>query len=198
MSLALRFERRTGREIEAVFPELARLRIEVFRDFPYLYDGSIEYEQAYLQTYAGAGRAFLFAVYDGDGMVGATTCIPLRDETPDVQKPFLENGYDLDRIFYFGESLLLPAYRGLGLGHRFFDEREAHAASFGEYGLSCFCAVERPPDHPLRPGNYRPLDEFWTKRGYRKVPGLQSMFDWPDIGEAESTAKPMIYWTRPL
>ncbi len=194
----LSFIRKQGADIGAVFDDLASLRITVFRDFPYLYEGSKDYEKAYLRTYANAERSFLFAVYDGTTMVGATTCIPLTDETADVRKPFEDAGMDLDRIFYFGESILLKPYRGLGLGHRFFDEREAHARSFGSYDTTCFCAVDRGVSHPAQPADYRPNDAFWLKRGYRKVPALQSTFDWPDIGETHSTPKPMIYWMRPL
>lgn len=198
MTPELDFVQKNGREIESVFPELAQLRITVFRDYPYLYEGTVEYEKEYLQTYADAPRAALFAVYDGSSLVGASTCIPLANETEDVQKPFIEADYDLNKVFYFGESILLPKYRGLGLGHRFFDAREAHACSFGEYTLACFCAVLRPDNHPMRRADYQPLDAFWTKRGYRKEPKLQSLFDWPDVGETESTVKPMVYWTRSL
>ncbi len=198
MNADLSFFRKTGAQFAEVFEDLARLRISVFRDFPYLYEGTVDYEKAYLQTYANSPRSFLFAVYDEGRMVGATTCIPLSDETEEVREPFVNAGYNLSKIFYFGESLLLPAYRGIGLGHRFFDEREAHAASFGEYEYTCFCAVVRPDDHPLRPPNYQPLDAFWTKRGYRKEPRLQSLFDWPDLGEPASTSKPMVYWLRRL
>lgn len=195
---SLTFLKLTGSGFRTVFDDLAALRIAVFYDFPYLYEGSVDYEKTYLETYARAERSFLFTVYDGEQMVGATTALPLRDETADVQAPFLAAGYDLDTIFYFGESLLLPAYRGLGLGHTFFNEREAHARQFGQYTMSCFCAVQRPDDHPLRPVNYQPLDEFWKKRGYRREASLQSEFVWPDRNETLETAKPMIYWTRGL
>ena len=194
----LTFVHKTGGRFADVFDELAALRIAVFRDFPYLYEGTVDYEKTYLQTYAEAERAFLLAVYDGTRLVGATTCIPLADETDEVKKPFMEAGYNLETVFYFGESILLPAYRGRGLGHRFFDAREAHAASFGTYALTCFCAVQRPDEHPLRPSGYQPLDAFWTKRGYHKAPELQSWFAWPDIGATQSTEKPMVYWTRLL
>lgn len=193
---ALTFVRKTGRETETVFDDLALLRIAVFRGFPYLYEGTVDYEKIYLQTYARSERSFLFAAYDGARMAGATTCIPLTDETEEVREPFIKAGYNLSEICYFGESILLPEYRGMGLGHRFFDEREAHAASFGTFKYTCFCAVVRPDNHPLRPAGYRPLDEFWTKRGYRKANSLQSQFSWPDIGASGSTLKPMVYWLR--
>lgn len=194
----LDFKSFLGSDIQSVFEPLAKLRITVFRDFPYLYEGTLEYEKDYLKTYAAAPRAYLFAAFEGAQMIGATTCIPLSDETEEVQAPFLAAGIPLEEVFYFGESILLPKYRGLGLGHRFFDAREAHAAQFGTYRITSFCAVDRPVDHPLRPAGYRPLDEFWIKRGYQKAPELQTEFSWPDLGAPDSTPKTMIYWTRPL
>lgn len=198
MNNSLSFITRTGAQTASVFDDLARLRITVFRDYPYLYEGSALYEKEYLQTYARSARSFIFAVYDGDTMVGATTCLPLEDETSEVREPFEKAGYDIGSLFYFGESILLTPYRGFGLGHRFFDERERHAAGFGTYKTTCFCSVDRGDFHPMRPEGYRPNDVFWQKRGYKKVPSLVSTFDWLDIGESESTAKPMIYWVRDL
>ena len=198
MTGQLTFVRKTGAGIGDVSDDLARLRIAVFRDYPYLYEGSVAYEKHYLQTYLQAGHSFLFAVYDGDTMVGATTCIPLKDETAEIRKPFEEAGFDIGPICYFGESILLPAYRGAGLGHRFFDEREAHARSLGMFETCCFCSVDRGDDHPLKPADYRPNDVFWLKRGYQKEPALQSTMEWPDLGEPVSTPKTMIFWIKAL
>lgn len=193
---ALSYITKTGASIADCFDDLALLRIQVFRDYPYLYEGTIEYERVYLQTYASSPRALLFAVYDADQMVGATTCIPLADETDEVKEPFITNGLDLSTIFYFGESILLKPYRGQGIGHRFFDVREAHAASFKSYSTACFCSVVRPENHPLKPGNYRPNDDFWKKRGYLPDAKLTSVFDWIDTGDQAPTQKPMRYWMK--
>ncbi|AFK01720.1 hypothetical protein Emtol_0566 [Emticicia oligotrophica DSM 17448] len=194
----LTYIKKIGAEIATVFDDLAQLRIEVFKAFPYLYEGSIDYEKEYLKVYSSSENAMLFAVYDADKMVGATTCIPLIDETAEVQEPFIQAQIDIQSVFYFGESILLSAYRGLGIGHRFFDEREAHARSFKQCKLTSFCAVVRPENHPLKPADYQPLSQFWQKRGYTQTPLLKSQFDWLDIGETQSTKKEMIYWTKEI
>lgn len=194
----LQFITKQGPAIKEVFDDLAALRIAVFRDYPYLYEGSPGYEKEYLQPYVQSERSLLFAVYHEGNMVGATTCIPLPDETAEIRRPFEEAGFQPDSIFYFGESILLPHFRGMGLGHRFFDEREAHARSFGTYRKACFFSVERAPDHPQRPVDYRPNDTFWKKRGYEKKPSLQTTLSWPDIGQTASTPKPLVCWMRDL
>ena len=186
-----------GQQIADVITPLGELRISVFRDFPYLYEGSLLYEENYLQIYVDAPEAMLFSVWDGSRMVGATTCIPLRNETEEVQEPFEKADLPIDKIFYFGESILLPSYRGKGLGKRFFAEREQHAASSGRYQSVYFCGVERPDDHPLRPANYRPLDPFWKAQGYQPA-GLVSYFQWRDIGEETESKKKMNYWWKDL
>jgi GNAT superfamily N-acetyltransferase len=100
-------------------------------------------------------------------------------------------------VFYFGESVLLPDYRGQGIGHAFFDYREAAACDWGASSAS-FCAVIRPPDHPSRPADYVPLDGFWRKRGYAPVPGLTGSFSWQEHGAPGESPKPMQYWMRAL
>jgi GNAT superfamily N-acetyltransferase len=185
-----------GKEITSVFDDLAKLRILVFRAFPYLYEGTLAYEKEYLKVYSVSEKSLLFTVYDDSEMVGATTCVPLSDESDDVKKPFVDAEMDISKIFYLGESILLPEYRRLGIGNQFFEEREKHAKSFGQYNITSFCAVQRPDNHPLKPNDYRPLDEFWRKRGYEKSAFLQTKFDWIDIGNTVSSEKPMLFWTK--
>lgn len=193
----LRIELLRGGEIASRLQALAELRIAVFRQWPYLYAGSVEYETKYLEPYLRSPRSLAILAWDGERCVGASTVLPLADAEAAVQAPFRAGDMPIERIAYFGESVILPAWRGRGLGVKFFELREAHAR---EQGLSicAFCAVLRPADHPARPTDYVPNDAFWTRRGYRPVPELQAQFEWPDLGETVSTAKSMQFWMREL
>lgn len=194
----LEFLRRSGSGIDAFVDELAQLRIRVFRDFPYLYDGDLAYERGYLATYVDSPQSLAFLVYDGDDLVGATTALPLADEESAFSEPLVGAGFDAACVFYFGESLLLPGYRGKGLGHRFFDEREAWARRVGDFDYSCFCAVQRPVDHPLRPTGYVPLDAFWQRRGYTRRDDITATYRWRDIDSDHETEKRLTFWLRRL
>jgi len=196
MSKNIRIIRRSGEALVPYIPELARLRIEVFRDFPYLYDGDLDYEKKYLQTYINNPDSVIVLALDADKVVGASTALPMRDETEELKKPFLAHGYDLNDVFYCSESVLNKNYRGLGIGVRFFEEREAHAADLGGFKHITFCCVERPADHPRRPADYVPLDKFWHKRGYVKHPELTTCYIWKDLDDTEETPKPMTFWLK--
>jgi GNAT superfamily N-acetyltransferase len=192
----------TGPALGQALDDLARLRITVFRAYPYLYDGTLDYEATYLREFAKAKYGIIVAAKDGDSIIGCATGCALASQHAPLQRPFRNQGYDIDRIFYCGEfycgeSVLLPEYRGRGIGHAFFDHREAQARRCG-YTLSTFCGVVRPDDHPLSPAGYSPLDAFWRKRGYRKAAGLTTTFGWKDVGEPAETDKPMQFWVKAL
>ncbi|WP_238368055.1 GNAT family N-acetyltransferase [Mesobacterium pallidum] len=187
----------TGAALDAALDDVARLRITVFRAFPYLYDGSLAYERDYLQAYRDSDRAVLVGAFDGVKLVGAATGTPMEDHASDFAAPFAGVGVPLEDIFYCAESVLLADYRGQGVGHAFFDAREAHARALGRKHAA-FCGVIRPEDHPERPADYAPLDPFWRKRGYAPLPGVVAKFKWTDVGDSEQTEKPLQFWMRDL
>ncbi len=188
----------TGEDIKSVLPDLARLRIVVFRDWPYLYDGTLEYEETYLAKFAKAKGAVCVVARDGDQIVGASTGAPMIEHADEFGAPFKAAGYDISKIFYCGESVLLKSHRGHGLGVAFFDHREAQAHKLGGFTHSTFCRVVRPDDHPLKPKDYVALDKFWTKRGYAPVEGLVATYDWKDIDQNDETVHHMQFWMKKL
>jgi GNAT superfamily N-acetyltransferase len=185
----------TGAELEAHLDDVARLRIAVFRDWPYLYDGTLDYERAYLTTYRDNKGALLVGAFDAGMLVGASTSTFMEDHAEGFAAPLRQIGLPAGSILYGAESVLLPAYRGQGLGHRFFDLREAHARAHGRTHVA-FCSVVRGADHPMRPETYRTNDAFWAGRGYEKLPGVLAEFSWKDVGDAGESVKPLQFWMR--
>jgi GNAT superfamily N-acetyltransferase len=184
--------------------DLAALRCRVFREYPYLYAGNLSYERDYLAHYTKSENAFLVIAKYEDQIVGVSTCLPLVEADPAFQEPFRATGYDLSKIGYFGESVLLPEFRGYGVGHRFFDLREQWALKH-QFTISAFCSVVRPEDHAARPVTYRSHDEFWMKRGYLRHDELIANLDWPEVLDdqiplnsiiSNETPHSLVFWLK--
>lgn len=193
---------RRGDTIAPILPALARLRIEIFREFPYLYAGDLAYETEYLARYAERPGAVIVTAEDvttgGDReVVGASTGVPLAQELEVLQRPFLDAGLDVGAYFYGGESILCASHRGRGIYAKFLAAREEHARSLGLAVLT-FCAVERPKDHPRRPADYVPLDDVWRHFGYAPRPTLRASFRWRDVDATEESEHPMVFWEKAL
>lgn len=177
--------------------DLAHLRIAVFREWPYLYDGDMAYERQYLRVYLKAERACIAGAFAGDEIVGVSTAMPLVDHDDAFAKPLADAGYDTETIFYFAESVLLPRYRGFGAGRRFFNLRE-EAARRQNFSKAVFSAVIRADDAPQKPETYIPLDRFWQRIGFQKLENIETNFSWKDIGSDQETYKPMAFWMKNL
>ncbi len=201
--MSVRIETLSGPALAQGIDAVARLRMSVFREWPYLYEGDLSYEADYLATFSQGAGSIIVAAIDVDEIVGAATGSPLAEHTEEFGPLFVEHGLDPATIFYCGESVLLDGYRGQGIGHAFFDHREGHARTLRDDGShpftqSTFCGVVRSENDPRCPADYRPLDGFWEKRGYRKVPGLVGHYDWREVGDTAETRKDMQFWMREL
>lgn len=196
MDVTLR--RLVGCEVLEHLSDAARLRIAVFREFPYLYEGGEEDERDYLATYARCSRSVLILAEADSVVIGVSTGLPLVDADPDFREPFCRVGENVEDWFYCGESVLDPRWRGRGIGRLFFDHRESHARELGLRKV-CFCAVERPDNHPLKPEGYRPNDPFWERRGYRKRADLRCRFAWRQVDSAgQQVENDLVFRTREL
>lgn len=187
----------TGETVRPFLNEIARLRIAVFREFPYLYEGTIEYEMKYLSDYVSSANSLIVLATSNAEIVGASTAIPLDGADPEFREPIEASGTNAREVFYFGESILLPEFRGRGLGHQFFDKREVHALKLG-FRSTGFFSVIRADNHPLKPDGYRSHDLFWEKRGYSRQNSTIARFPWKQIGEPQETLQKLVFWQRKL
>lgn len=180
--------------------ELARLRIDVFRQWPYLYEGDMDNERDYLRAFTKSKSATMVLAQAqtpaGAVVVGVSTAMALAEESASIKKPFIERGYDVSQWFYLAESVLQQDYRGRGLGHAFFDEREAAGRRAG-YEKFTFCSVERREDDPRRPADARSLEPFWRGRGYAPL-DFSCALRWKEIGSPEGTVQTLQFWSKTL
>ncbi|WP_313456901.1 GNAT family N-acetyltransferase [Stenotrophomonas sp.] len=199
MNPAIQVLRVTGADMLPWLEHVARLRIAVFRDFPYLYDGDMAYEREYLQALSqAAGGVLVLALDESGAPVGASTGMPLVESETAIREPFQQAGLAEAPIFYCGESVLLPAYRGRGLGHRFFDEREEHARSLPGVRTNAFASVVRAADDPRCPADYHSNHAFWKGRGYREHSQLRATLAWKEVGATVQSDHALSFWLREL
>ena len=75
--MSLTVARLSGDALKARLDDLAKLRIEIFRAWPYLYKGSMAYERQYLPRYGEAKTGTMIVAEDDGKIVGASTALGL-------------------------------------------------------------------------------------------------------------------------
>lgn len=197
-SLDVRIVTVTGDKVKTLIPQIAALRIEVFREYPFLYIGDLKYEERYLKKFTTLKDAVVVLAFDKETLIGVSTGFPFIYDAENLKEVFLKAGRKPDDYFCFGESVLRKSYRGLGIGKKFFDEREAHVKALNHYKNICFYTVARPADDRERPSDYRPLAPFWKSRGFVEYKDLIGSVSYQEIGESEETPKKMLFWIKNL
>lgn len=186
----------TGSGIKPYVHSIAKLRMEIFREYPYFEEPHLERELQYLNMVCSCKEAISVLIFDGTTLVGVSLGLPLSIEEPAVLLPFKDKHLDTDSYFFFGDSALLKQYRGRGIGHHFFDAREAHVQQFKKYKHICFCVPF--PHEENEPQDYIPLDDFWRKRGYIHHPDMRCTLAWVELGKTEVSTKQMSFWIKDL
>ena len=187
----------TGAAIADALDDLATLRLGIFPEYPYLYQGMREDELAYLATYAEAPDACVILARDGLTVIGAATGMPLIHEDAQMIDALSGTPFPLDEVYYVGELLFYPAYRNGGLGRRLLGRLESHIRSLGRYRTLTCATVERPDDHPLRPPNYIPITQFLARTGFARLPGVTTTFTWCET-DGVTRDHPMQFWSKEL
>jgi hypothetical protein len=154
----------TGGAIKTYLSSIVQIRSQVLRDLPFLRCNTPEEDLRYLQGMCQHKEAIAVLVFDGPHVVGVSLGLPLDVERPFIKTALLEKKEEISSYFHFGISTLLPAYRGRGLAHHFFDIREEHVMHLKRFKKICFLE----PIIPYPSDSFIPLDVFWKKRAYVK------------------------------
>ena len=187
----------TGTAVEDFLNDIASLRIEIFREFPYLYDGRREDELHYLKLYSVTPESFVIIINDGEKVAGAATGMPLCHETTELVEPFSGTSYPVDEIFYVGELLFYPEHRNRGMGMQLVRMVEEQIRSYSTYRYLTCATVVRPDDHPMRPTDYIPIDRFLAHTGFSLLPGITTSFTWLET-DGVRRCHPMNFWIKEM
>jgi hypothetical protein len=163
---------------------LAQMRITYFREYPYLYEGTKEYEVHYLGEYQQkAIDAYLVQAFNGDDLVGILTGCAFISDIEIVRDGagfFREKGLSAEQYYYIGEAIIIPEYRAEKILPRLLYTLGREVKKLNRYQSLCFLTVIRHEDDERKPHNYRSTDNLWEKLGCQR-PGITASFEWPTI-----------------
>lgn len=185
-------------ELPAHIDELASVEINVFRGYPYLFEGTMEGERNYLNQYLISKNSVWVVAKDGERIIGAITGLPLNEAFEECRDCFLKENLPMEKIFYLGEIVLLKEYRGQGIGVQMYTLFEQFVRENTAHQEIAFCEIVSPKDDPRRTSDYFCLDKFWTKREFVKRPHLVTQFSWKEIDNETESPHPMVFWTKKL
>ncbi len=185
----------SGAEAERYFNDIASMRINYFRDFPYLYEGSLKYEKEYLNTYFSSKNSLIIIALDNGNPVAFSSAIPLSEEMGEIKRSFIEASIDIENYLYIGEVIIQPEYRGKGLLRLFFECYESYARKLGQNNL-VFMTVNRPLNHPMRPNNYRQLEPLWQHMGYHIRSDVVISLPWKQVDTHKEEQNILDVWVK--
>ena len=186
-----------GSQIQEYLEQIARLRLTVFREYPYLYDGKLKDELEYLKHYANHVEATVIIASCGNEVVGAVTAIPLQYESEELSSPFAATQYPVERIIYIGEMLFYAGYRNKGLGSRLLSSIEQHFVTQKNYEYLTSATVMRADDDPYCPDGYVPIDRFLQRNQFAQLPGVTTHFTWKEVDGIPRDHE-MQFWIKAL
>lgn len=187
----------TGEEAKKYLKQIANIRITMFKEFPYLYEGVLEDEEEYLNIYFSSINSIVLLVLDGDKVVGFSNSIPLNEEIEEMKTPFIKNDIDINKYLYIGELMIKEKYRTRGLSNIIAKYHEEHARE-KNYTNMIFMTVIRPDNHPLKPDNYRSLEPLWKSLGYKALEGIKINFSWKQVDSKTPQENQLRIWSKEL
>lgn len=170
-----------GHKAEPSLEAIASLRLDIFREYPYLYEGLRDDELRYLRSYAEKPGACVILVEDAGKTIGAATGMPLKHEDQHLLDSFAGTAHLIDKSYYVGELLFYRDYRHRGFGSRLLARIEEYVRSLGPYSHLVCMTVMRPPDHLLCPADYAPIERFLARTGFVPMAGITSTIAWREI-----------------
>lgn len=193
----LHVETYKGAEIAPYTNKIVQLANDLFKKYPYLYDGSDAEYTKHLTSYAQSRHGVVSIAFDGDKIIGVATGIPLSEAWEKYQSPFRAKGEDTSKIFYLGELLVTPEYTGKGLGQQMTKNVEQFAKEKGFKTITAQVIDEKTVKETA-PQNHYSMTNVLKKLSYQERPELKLISYWTNVNDSKDTPHQMVYWTKSL
>lgn len=168
---------------------LAQMRITYFREYPYLYEGTTEYEINYLEEYKEkALDAYLIQAFDEGQLVGILTGCAFTSDigvVRDGARLFKTDRFPIEQYYYIGEAIIIPEYQNQKILPRLLYRLVNEVKKLNKYQSLCFLTVVRQDNDSQKPLDYRSTDNLWEKLGCQRA-GVKASFEWPTIMDDNS------------
>lgn len=185
----------SGSEARKYFQQIASMRINMFKGYPYFYEGSFDCEKEYLESYFNSTHSKVLLVLKDEQIVGFSTSIPLK-EMEVVRSAFSKKQIDTSQYLYIGETLIEEPFRTPELLRKISEFHEAQAKNTGYSRLVCM-VVKRDHSHPLRPANYRALEPV-QDLGYKLLEEIEVKQKWERTDTHQREENCLDIWTKPI
>lgn len=187
-----------GSEVIPHLKRLIEIRSWFYRDYPYLYDESIEDEENYLSWYGNSENTLLVVAKRNDEIVGAIIGHPLPESLKENKEAFQCTVVSREDLFYLGDNMVIRELKIGNLREQMYWKFENAVQYLKKYKGIVVCEVERDKNDPKKITNDY-SDEFtWSSLGFVREPNQIANFSWKEIGDAESSNHQMIFWRKSL
>lgn len=184
-------------DVEPLWPQIVKLMDAVYMEYPNLYDGAGDGYDYNLDVFRKARDTHFCLIFDGPKIVGFIGSMCMEDAVTSYMKHLTAKNIPLQSKYYIGETVILPEYRGKGLGKKLHEAAETHARHL-DYSEFWLCTLDESRVTTPAPAKYSSGEKFWRNRGFTRHPELIFNTRYKAVGESAETAHGMIFYSKRL
>jgi hypothetical protein len=186
-----------GKEVIPYLEKLAELRIVFYREYPYLYEGNLADEMAYLNMYVNSEDSVLAIAKKGEELVGIASGLPMLESKEENKRLYAEKKIPGEHVFYLGEVVLCHE-QNTDVQERIYQEFEKAVIGLQKYHTLAVCEIERDPEDSKKPSSAFSSEVQWENRGFIRQPEFYTIAAWKDVGDLEKSNHALVFWTKNL
>lgn len=190
-----------GEQILEKLNEISQLCIDVYREWPYLYEGNLEEQKQYIIDQYVKKKGSIATLAFQNGKVIGVSLGTFLSQAPERYKNHFPSDIDQSKIFYWGELIVNENYRHRGIGKELYTYMANCVIESHDFIAITFCTVERNSSFSLdylKPDDYVGLDGLWKQLGFTKKEDLSFKGRWKLVGQETDSDHPMIFWWKAL